>query len=257
MMQSFTHDGQEMKYVALGSLDADTVVVWAHGWGHTHVNMIESARPLAALAYHAVIDFPGFGESPIPRAVWSPEDYGHFMAVFLKKFAGKRIVWVGHSFGCRVGLHIGANYPSLIDGQCLVAAAGLKRKRSFLKQTYFQGRIRLYKFLRFMTRYGVSEGWLKSKFGSADYKAAGDMRDIMVRTVNEDLTDTSRAVQCPVTLVFGEKDEQTPPEMGRRYHEYIQGSRLIELEGFDHYSILTDGRHHVSRIVKKMIEGLK
>ena len=179
------------------------------------------ADPLAGLAYHVVVDFPGFGGSPVPVEAWSPFDYGRFMAVFLQQFKGKRIVWVGHSFGCRVGLHVAANYPSLIDAQCLVAAAGLRRKRSLVKQLYFQGRIRLYKFLRFMTRYGVSEGWLKSKFGSADYKAAGDMRDILVKTVNEDLTETAKVVKCPVTLVFGLQDDQTTPEMGRRYHEYI------------------------------------
>ena len=253
-MQSFAHDGQEMKYVTLGSQDADTVVVWAHGWGHSHRELMGLAEPLASMAYHIVLDFPGFGGSPMPQETWSPLDYAHYMVAFLKEFSGKRIVWVGHSFGCRVGLHIGANYPSLIDAQCLVAAAGLKRKRSLVKKFYFQGRIRLYKFLRFMTRYGVSEGWLKSRFGSSDYKAAGDMRDILVKTVNEDLTETSKAVKCPVTLVFGGFDDQTTPEMGRRYHEYIKGSRLIELEAFDHYSILTDGRHHVSRLVKEMLQ---
>ena len=81
-MHVFEHNGQEMKYVALGSLEADTVVIWAHGWGNSHVNLIESARPLEALAYHLVLDFPGFGDSPIPKDVWSPEDYGHFMAAF-------------------------------------------------------------------------------------------------------------------------------------------------------------------------------
>lgn len=105
-----------------------------------------------------------------------------------------------------------------------------------------------------MTRYGLNETWLKSKFGSSDYKTAGDMRDILVKTVNEDLTETAKAIQCPVTLVFGENDQQTTPEMGRRYKTYIPNADLIELEGYDHYSILTDGRHHISRLVKSMIQ---
>ena len=254
MMQTFTHDGQEMKYAALGAPDADTVIVWTHGWGHSHHNLLKTAMALDGLAQHIVVDFPGFGDSPMPAETWSPLDYGHFMAVFLQQFTGKRILWVGHSFGCRVGLHIGAHYPDLIDAQCLIAAAGLRRKRSPLKQFYFQARIRTYKILRFMTRYGVSEGWLKSRFASADYRAAGDMRDILVKTVNEDLTETAQAVKCPVTLVFGLNDDQTTPEMGRRYNRYIPQSRLIELEGYDHYSILTDGRHHLSRIIKEIIQ---
>ena len=172
----------------------------------------------------------------------------------MKRFAAKRIIWVGHSFGCRVAVHIGAHYPDLIHTMCLVAAAGLRPKRGFWGHCVFQARVRLYKFLWFMVRFGLNEGWLKSRFGSADYRAAGGMRNILVKTVNEDLKETATLIKCPVTLVFGLDDRQTPPEMGRRYRNYIPQSDLIELEGYGHYSILTDGRHHISRIVKEMIQ---
>lgn len=240
--------------MTLGNPESEMIVVWAHGWGHNHSNFLAVAEPLQNKAFHILVDFPGFGQSPVPSSLWGPEDYADFMAAFIKSLSPKKIIWIGHSFGCRVAVHIGSRYPDLISAMCLIAAAGLPRKRHLHEKLYFKFRIALYKFLKKITTLGLSETWLKSKFGSSDYRNAGAMRDILVKTVNENLTEQAKQITCPVTLVFGLKDDQTPPEMGERYQKLIPNAQLIELAGYDHYSILDEGRHQLALIVKSFLE---
>ncbi|MDB2683096.1 alpha/beta hydrolase [Alphaproteobacteria bacterium] len=256
-MQSFIHNGQELKYKTLGDPECDVVVIWGHGWGHNHAHLEPIARPLENIGFHCVLDFPGFGQSPVPHDAWGPEDYAAFIVEFIKSFSGKHIIWVGHSFGCRVGVHIASTHRDLFSSMCLIAAAGLPRKRSLHKAIYFKARIALYKFMKKITKFGLSENWLKSKFGSSDYRNAGVLRDILVKTVNENLTQDAKLIKCPTTLVFGAQDDQTPPEMGERYHKLIPGSEFIQLEGYDHYSILTEGQHQLARTIKNIIENVK
>lgn len=252
-MESFHYEGQELKYVTLGSPEAQTVFVWAHGWGHDCCAFLKTAQSLESLGFHILVDFPGFGASPAPESAWSTKDYADFMAAFLKSLKQKEIFWTGHSFGCRVGVQIAAHEKDLLKGLVLVAAAGLKKKRSLPRALYFKFRIALYKFLKKLARFGLSEDWLKGKFGSKDYKSAGNMRDILVKTVNEDLSDTAMRVPCPTLLVFGTHDDQTPPEMGERYNKLIPKSKLVLLEGYDHYSILSDGHHQLARLIKDAV----
>ena len=204
---------------------------------------------------HDFVDFPGFGSSPKPTAAWSTADYADFMARWLTHNAtGKPIVWTGHSFGCRVGIQLAARHPGLIDRMMLVAGAGLPRQRSSLEQAKLKGRVYGYKALkRLAPLAGISQDQLRDRFGSADYKAAGAMRDILIKVVNEDLSDVAQMITCPVHLVYGSRDTETPPEIGERLAKLIPTAQLAILDGLDHYSVLGDGRHQVAKRLKTLL----
>lgn len=229
--------------------------VWAHGWGQNRAALKPLAQSLFTVGTHDFIDFPGFGSSPKPAAAWSTADYADFMARWLaQNTLGKPVVWVGHSFGCRVGLQIAARHPGAIDRMLLVAGAGLPRRRSALEQAKLKGRVYGYKALkRLAPLAGVSQDQLRDKFGSADYKAAGDMRDILIKVVNEDLSDVAAQVACPVHLVYGREDTETPPDIGERLAQLIPGAHLAVLDGLDHYSVLGAGRHQVAKRLKTLL----
>lgn len=230
------------------------VFVWAHGWGQNHQGLAELAAVFRARGRHLLVDFPGFGASPPPSDSWGTKDYADYMAEFIRQQApGNRVIWIGHSFGCRVGLQMAARHPDLISGLFLIAAAGLPRKLPLFKKYYFRGRIRLYKFLKKLIPYGLPEDWLMRKFASADYKNAGPMRAILVKTVNEDLSDIARTITCPVRLVYGSQDTETPPEIGERLKALINNAQMVHLEGFDHYTVLGAGQHQVAGHLKNFI----
>ena len=104
--------------------------VWAHGWGHTHRNMLPLAEATRRLGGSVLLDLPGFGDSPPPPGPWGTEDYADAVAEFLAARPPERRIWIGHSFGCRVGLQLASRHPGLIGGLFLIAAAGLPRTRS-------------------------------------------------------------------------------------------------------------------------------
>src|SRR5439155_11571600 len=91
-----------------------------------------------------------------------------------------------------------------------------------------------FRLMRSLTPDGPARDRLRQRFGSADYRQAGALRPILIKTVGEDLSESARAVRCPTVLVYGEHDRETPPEIGLRLKELIQGSQLYVLRGFDH-----------------------
>ena len=230
--------------------------IWAHGWGQDHRAFLPLATALERRGTHSLIDFPGFGESPPPPTSWSTADYADAMADWLSTLPRARRIWIGHSFGCRVGLQLAARHADAVDGLFLVAAAGLQRSRTPLQQLKIRMRVAAYKSLKFLPRLGIDTTSLRGKFGSADYRNAGPMRPILVKVVQEDLTEVARRVRCPVQLLYGERDDETPAEIGHRLAKLIPGASVTILPRFDHYTILTSGAHQVQHQLERFVSGI-
>lgn len=243
-----------MAYWTLGEETAARQFVWAHGWGQDHQAFLALAETWQSTAYNVLIDFPGFGNSAKPGNDWDTAEYADYCAKFLGALPKGHRIWVGHSFGCRVGLQIAARHPDCIDGLFLVAAAGLQRKRSFLSAVKVKSKIALYKSLRALPI--GDKDRLRERFGSADYRTAGEMRGILTKVVNEDLAETATRIHCPVRLVYGSADTETPPELGIRLAELIPSAQFVQLEGLDHYSILGEGRHQTAFQLKQFTDAL-
>ncbi len=247
--------------LALFHLDGDSAagsveLIWAHGWGHTHANMLPLAQAMRRSTRSILIDFPGFGASPLPPAPWGTADYADVVAEWLRGLAPARRIWVAHSFGCRVGLQLAARHPETLAGLFLIAAAGLPPQRSPWARARVTARRWAFRLARQVTPEGPARDRLRKRFGSADYRAAGKLRPILVKAVSEDLTAVARAVRVPAVLVYGDQDRETPPELGRRLNGLMPQSRLYVLRGFDHWSLLTEGRHLVIQRVGEMMEQL-
>lgn len=231
------------------------LIVWGHGWGQTHTAFLPMAESLTQAGDHILLDFPGFGESPPPPDVWSTSNYADAIALWLKEQNMPPVIWIGHSFGCRVGLQLAARHPQCVAAMALIAGAGLKKKFPPHKKLYFRARIRLFKLLRKALPAGPFKDRIIARFGSADYNASnGVMRSILIKTVNEDLSALAPSVACPVKLVYGLQDTETPPEFGERFSKIIPNSELFLLDGLDHYSVLTGGRHQVVKILSDLIK---
>ncbi|GJL86090.1 MAG: hydrolase [Micavibrio sp.] len=250
-MSCFQAKGAEFSYEMLG--DGGPHVIWAHGWGQDHKALLPLASSLEKTGHHILIDFPGFGSSPEPSEIWGTENYADAVAEWLKAQSFGPVIWVGHSFGCRVGLQLAARHPELVSGLFLIAAAGLKRKRPLHKQLYLKTRICIFKLAKKIL--GAERA--QNKFGSRDYKqTSGVMRSIFVKVVNEDLAKEAKMVSCPVKLVYGGDDNETPPEIGRRLEKLIPDAEMVLLEGEDHYSILSNGRHQAVHLLQKLMQKL-
>jgi pimeloyl-ACP methyl ester carboxylesterase len=204
-----------------------------------------------------LIDFPGFGESAKPPDSWGTAEYADLVAEWLPTLTAKRLVWVGHSLGGRVGLQLAARHPELLSGMVLIASAGLPRRRSFPERVRIQLKKTAFKTAKQFVREGPKLDRLRQRFGSADYRAAGALRPILIRVVSEDLTEVAKAVRCPTLLLYGTADRDTPPEIGERFKSLIPHSELTLLNGFDHLSILSAGKHQVAMQIRKFLELMR
>ena len=230
-------------------------VVWGHGWGQSGAAMLPLAESLSGFVFSTVIDFPGFGASPMPAFPWGTEDYADAAAEWLKSDPHRSRFWVGHSFGGRVGIQLAARHPELLDGLVLIASAGLPRKRGPLESARFFLRRNLFKLARRFVGEGPLLNRLRSRLGSSDYRSAGPLRQILTKVVSEDLTDVAAKVTCPVLLLYGDRDTETPVEIGERFHTIMKNSQLVVLEGLNHLSVLGEGRHQTVRHILSFIKS--
>lgn len=250
--------GAEFAVFALdrNSRRADRLLVWAPGWGQSHDDLLPLAELVRRCGRSLLLDPPGFGASPPPPA-WSTSDYADAAAEWLAGVTAERRVWVAHSFGCRIGLQLAARHPGLVDGLFLIAAPGIRPRRSLAARTALAARRSVFRIARALTPEGPARERLRERFGSADYRRAGPlMRAVLVKAVNEDLSAPARAVHCPAVLVYGDGDRDTPPAIGVRLNRLMPQSRLVVLRGFGHLDIVTEGRHQIAQLLGEFLEQI-
>jgi len=254
------YDFEEINYDVIGLDDStsEVLIIWAHGWGHNSKSFASLAESLSGIATSYLLDLPGFGKSKEPGDTWGTEEYAEVFSEFVEaKANGRKVVWVGHSFGGSVGVQLAGSYPGLLSGLGLVAAAGLRSQRSLFRKTYIWSRIKVFKLAkRVATLFGIKHDKLYEVFGSTDYKQAGSMRKIMVKTINEDLSSVAEKIDCATAIIYGENDTATPPEFGIKYSELIKDSKLSILSDQDHYTLIGDGRHLVVKRLKELVKSI-
>jgi pimeloyl-ACP methyl ester carboxylesterase len=233
-------------------------ILFLHGWGQS----LEGLKPLGRLLAHEaqvhLVDLPGFGSSPAPPGDWGTEEYAHRVLAHLDESNLEVVDLLGHSFGGRIAVRLAVQWPRRVRGLVLVSSAGLPARRTIRQRSRAQlARALLHSTRRLKPLLGPGpEAWVVNRFGSRDYKAAGPLRGILVKTVREDLTALVSRITQPTLLLWGEEDKETPVEMGRRFNELIRGSRLIELPGFDHFPFLHEGAHVCAHHVMGFLRSL-
>ena len=81
------------------------------------------------------------------------------------------------------------------------------------------------------------------------------MRAIFVKTVNEDLSSELAKIDTECLLLWGEKDTETPVEMGERFNQMLKNSKFVLLKGMDHVPFLGSNAHMVAHKINKYLLG--
>ena len=231
-------------------------MVFLHGWGANR----ESLRGIAELFQNRytvhLIDLPGFGEAPAPPSDWNTSQYADLVEQHLVQQAGP-IVLVGHSFGARVSIRLAARRLPAIRAVVLMAAPGLPAP-VFSRMRLRRWAIRLLRRALYLLRPFAGQepiDWHTRRFGSVDYKAAGPLRQVFVRIVGEDYTEDAVAIQCPVLLLWGSDDRETPPSLAYRFQALMNGHAAVEiLPHKDHYLHLGTGAHLCAFKIRSWLE---
>jgi pimeloyl-ACP methyl ester carboxylesterase len=221
-------------------------VVILHGWAQSLRTMVPIAELLSHSRQVHLIDLPGFGASPMPPADWDTKQYAARVLKYLEDMKLDKVDLLGHSFGGRISVRIAANNPQALRSLILIGAHGMRLPQPFPKNIRAKILKPAAQWCKWLDRsFGMDlfESWFVPRYGSRDYKNAGAMRNILVKTVNEDLSGEARQIKVPTLLLWGEADQETPIALGKRYHELIVNSKLVALPGKDHLPFVGEGAH--------------
>ena len=219
-------------------------ILLLHGWGSKLDLFGTIIENLSKNNKVYAIDLPGFGGTDEPKEAWNVDRYVDFVIEFIEKMNIKELSILGHSFGGRVIIKL-VNRKNLnfkVNKLVLVDSAGIKPEKS--KKTSMKTKV--YKVLKILVGNKIVSkifpnllNNIKKKFGSEDYRNATPiMRDTLVKTVNEDLTDLLPNIKQSTLLIWGDKDTATPIEDAKKMESLIKDSGLVTVEGAGHFSFL-------------------
>lgn len=214
-------------------------VLILHGWGSSSRSFDIVSKLLTEKGYQIFVpDLPGFGSAQAPDKPWPVDDYVNFVFNFAKVQDLDKFVLLGHSFGGQIGVKFAFKYPEKLSGLILYAAAAVRRKPG-IKEKIFLALSKIGGFIfslpildlfRDLTRkilYYLS--------GSRDYyRAQGVMKEIMQKTIQEDLSPILRDINLPTLIIWGEKDKITPLADGQIIKKSIKNSELVVISGAGH-----------------------
>lgn len=234
--KSATIDGVLLNYRDVGN---GLPVVLLHGWGSDISSFSRLERDLSAGFRVISLDLPGFGNSASPPGVWSLIDYCHLVEHFLKFLNLVHPVLIGHSFGGRISIVLGAK--GIAGKLILVNSAGVPSKKSLI----YYCKVYFYKSAKFCLKILPAQlqarllERLQQKFGSSDYRnAAPLLRQILVKVVNEDLSPLLPQIKVPTLLMWGDSDQTTPLYQAKIMEKRIPDSGLVVLKNAGHYCYL-------------------
>ena len=211
-----------------------------HGWGGKIESMAPVLQGLSDLGRMIAVDLPGFGDAPPPGEPWGTPEYAGFVAAVMDELELTDADFIGHSYGAKTSLMLAATQPQRVGKLVLQGSSGLRTPPSFkarMKRLVSKG-------ARFAGRFGAPGDRLRravyEKIASEDYRNAGPMRPILVKVVNEDLTELLPRVKASTLLVWGSADDAAPLAHGKTMERLIPDAGLVVFEGAGHFAYLEE-----------------
>ncbi len=215
-------------------------ICFLHGWGRASNDFNLIASNFDSIA----IDLPGFGKSHEPQNSMSPKEYAEYLSEIIPDTVE---ILVGHSFGGKIAVHMSfiKKYKNIV-----LIGAPLIRKNPTNKINF---RFNVYKSLNslnFISNKRLEK--YKNKYGSQDYKnAEGIMRDILVKAVNDDLSDLLSKVNTKVHLVWGEYDNVIPVSIAEEANAKFKESKLTVIKDEGH-NMLRSKSEEILKVLKEL-----
>lgn len=226
----FKYNGININYKDYGNKDG-LPIVYLHGWGQNIQMMEPIANPLIKTHHLVILDLPGFGASEEPDYAWTLDDYVEMIHTLLQKLNINKPNLIGHSFGGKLSLLYASKYE--VDKLMLLASPFKVRMKKPPKK------VQILKKVATIPGLGKLAERMKKHIGSTDYKNASPiMRDILVKHVNTDLTETAKKISCPTFIIWGTNDEAVPVNDAHELEKLIKDSGLAIYEGCTHYAYL-------------------
>jgi pimeloyl-ACP methyl ester carboxylesterase len=229
------------------------VVLLVHGWGDSLQTFSGLADSLENSFTLVSLDLPGFGGTQPPDESWGVDDYARFVSLFLKKSNLKPYAIIAHSNGGTIVIRGLANGDLKAEKLVLLASAGIrdvyKGRRKSLRLAAKAAKVATYPLPKSV----------QMKIKKKAYKAIGSdlfvaehLQDTFKRVVTDDVQADARKLHLPTILIYGSKDDATPPKYGELLNNAVTGSTLHIVHGAGHF-VHHEQPDEVLRIVEEFL----
>lgn len=209
-------------------LPVKSTVVILHGWRDSLESWLVVANNLKSDFNVLLVDLPGFGSSARPNNTIGVYEYAKITSDLLNHLGVTDYTVVGHSFGGRIA-SILANQDKNAKKLILVDSAGIENRPRI-----YNAMLRVATPLKLLLP-SKSLVLMKRLMGSKDYTNSGDMKDIFLKVISEDLTNVVTTIEIPTYIIWGSKDKILDVSLTKKYKSLIKNCVVRIVWGAGHH----------------------
>lgn len=232
--------------VTVSGAEGGPEYVLVHGIGMGHRYWSTLADTLAETGRVYALDLPGFGDAPEPEMPLDMAASGDLLAELVEHFGLTRAVLIGHSMGAEIVAEAAARHPGISSCIVLIAPTVNPRERTAAMQA-----------LRLVQDVSLSQPKVM-RLGLMYYAKAGPRWYVKkLRTMlAHRMEDVLPRISARTLIIRGARDTVVPGYWARQVERLVPDSRLIELPGRGHETMITGGER-VARLIAEHAGALE
>jgi len=246
-------------FVSTGGMDFDeekSSILLMHGSGLTHIVWSLHEQFYASQGFNILsVDLPGHGNSEGP-SLKSIEEISDWVKSLMNVLDIKKIIIIGHSQGCLVGIDFASRYSNLINDLVLVAGSYKMPVNQDLIDYAEAGDE---KAILLMMKWGYEGS--KAFIGGNPIKkiinSSREIREVLAVDLNacnnyKSGKESLEKINCPTLCIFGDLDKMVPLEVGNKMASMIKNSEKKIINNCGHM-IIFEKAFEMRKIVKEFL----
>lgn len=229
-----------MYYFSSGEDDwSRPAVIFLHGAGGNHLHWPSELRRLEGQRIYAP-DLPGHGKSDgIGRQ--SIADYASCVLAFMDDLKIRKAIFIGHSMGGAIALHLALNNARRTLGLVLInTAPTLRLPAGLLENTLTPATLSL--AIKHIGELAFSSQ-VDSRLKDNAMQRMGEIRSSVLHgdflACNSfDVFAKLGRIKVPTLILSGTDDQMVPPHYAQTMHQKIKNSLLLSMDGAGHMLML-------------------
>ena len=246
-------------FVSTGGMNFDKEkpsILLMHGSGLTHIVWSLHEQFYASQGYNILsADLPGHGNSEGP-SLKSIEEISDWIKSFMNVLDIKKIIIIGHSQGCLVGIDFAARYENLLSSLVLVAGS---YKMPVNKDLIDLAEAGDEKAVLLMMKWGYegSKAFIGGNPVKKIINSSREIREVLAVDLNacnnyKSGKESLEKINCPTLCIFGDLDKMVTLEVGNKMALMIKNSEKKVINNCGHM-IIFEKAFEMRQIVKEFL----
>ena len=231
-------------------------ILLMHGSGLTHIVWSLHEQFYASQGFNILsVDLPGHGNSEGP-SLKSIEEISDWVKSLMNVLDIKKIIIIGHSQGCLVGIDFASRYPNLINDLVLVAGSYKMPVNQDLIDYAEAGDE---KVILLMMKWGYegSKAFIGGNPVKKIINSSREIREVLAVDLNacknyKSGKESLEKINCPTLCIFGDLDKMVPLEVGNKMASMIKNSEKKVINNCGHM-IIFEKAFEMRKIVKEFL----